>query len=282
MKSATADAPYTLAQLPPRRRLNLSALPALFSLTLRQSIRGRRLIVLSLLFLLPTGLAILFRFTASEPAAQQEFFLIYYLIPHALVPLAALLYSAGIIQDEVEEQTLTYLLLRPLPRWALYLTRLVATWLVTVVLTAVFTTLALVAIWWGSPQLWQDVLPLRAAKTAGVMALALLGYCSLFGAMGLLTRRSMIVGLGYIVAFEGFLANIPFMVRELTVMFYFRVLVARWLEPKDISSWKLKLSEAPTASACVQRLAITSVVLMILGALMMARREFRVKTPEGS
>ena len=42
-------------------------------------------------------------------------------IPHALAPLAALLYSAGIIQDEVEDQTLTYLLLRPLPRWALYL-----------------------------------------------------------------------------------------------------------------------------------------------------------------
>ena len=43
------------------------------------------------------------------------------LIPHALAPLAALFYAAGIIQDEVEEQTLTYLLLRPLPRWALYL-----------------------------------------------------------------------------------------------------------------------------------------------------------------
>ena len=49
------------------------------------------------------------------PAAENlQFALIFNLIPHALAPLAALLYATGIIQDEVEEQTLTYLLLRPL------------------------------------------------------------------------------------------------------------------------------------------------------------------------
>ncbi len=64
------------------------------------------------------------------------------------MPLAALLYATGIIQDEVEEQTLTYLLLRPLPRWALYLVKLLATLLVTAALTAVFTaaTFAVIAL----------------------------------------------------------------------------------------------------------------------------------------
>ena len=54
-------------------------------------------------------------------AEKLQFALVFNLIPHALAPLAALLYATGIIQDEVEEQTLTYLLLRPLPRWAIYL-----------------------------------------------------------------------------------------------------------------------------------------------------------------
>ena len=69
------------------------------------------------------------------------------------MPLAALLYAAGIIQDEVEEQTLTYLLLRPLPRWALYLVKLLATLLVTSVLTAVFTaaTFAVIALTASEP-----------------------------------------------------------------------------------------------------------------------------------
>src|SRR5216683_5772972 len=123
----------------------LTALAALFVLTLRQHLRGRRLIVLSVLFLLPSVLAVIVKITAgSPPPGELEFAFVFNLIPHALVTLTALLYAAGIVRDEVEEQTLTYLLLRPLPRWALYVTKLLVTWLVTSVLTAVFTTLTFV------------------------------------------------------------------------------------------------------------------------------------------
>jgi len=106
------------------RHPNLGALASLFVFTLRQHVRGRRLLVLSLLFSLPSVLAAVVCLTTrrSPPTDEIQFGLIFNLIPHALAPLAALLYSAGIIQDEVEEQTLTYLLLRPLPRWALYIT----------------------------------------------------------------------------------------------------------------------------------------------------------------
>ncbi len=126
------------------------ALVTLFVLTLRQHIRGRRLLVLSLLFALPGVLAAVVNLASRVPPAADDlqFALVFNLIPHALVPLAALLYAAGIIQDEVEEQTLTYLLLRPLPRWAIYLVKLLATLLVISVLTAVFTaaTFAVIAL----------------------------------------------------------------------------------------------------------------------------------------
>ena len=124
------------------RRPNLGALAALFVLTLRQHVRGRRLLVLSLLFALPSVLAAVVSLASRFPptAEDLQFAFVFNLIPHALAPLAALLYATGIIQDDVEEQTLTYLLLRPLPRWALYLVKLLATLLVISVLTAVFTT----------------------------------------------------------------------------------------------------------------------------------------------
>src|SRR5438552_14315964 len=111
-------------------RFDLSALAALFVLTLRQQTRGLRLIVLCLLFALAAGLPVLIRSLAPplpELPAKLELVLVFYLIPHALVPLTALLYAAGMIQDEIEEQTLTYLLMRPLPRWALYVTKYLAT-----------------------------------------------------------------------------------------------------------------------------------------------------------
>src|SRR5713226_2443894 len=128
MKPATADVSYPTADVHVGRGFDPTALAALFVLTLRQHLRGRRLLVLSLLFLLPSVLATVARLAPHPPQPEElEFAFVFNLIPHALATLTALLYAAGIIQDEVEEQTLTYLLLRPLPRWALYVTKLLAT-----------------------------------------------------------------------------------------------------------------------------------------------------------
>src|SRR5205085_2580293 len=115
----------------------LSAMAALFRLTVRQHTHGRRMIVLAILYLLPCGLAILLRsLPRPAPTDALEFALIFNLLPHALAPLTALLYAAGAIQDEIEEQTLTYLLMRSIPRWALYVIKLAGTYCVTTGLVA--------------------------------------------------------------------------------------------------------------------------------------------------
>jgi ABC-2 type transport system permease protein len=261
----------------------LLPLGALFVLTLRQHLRGRRLLVLSLLFLLPSVLAAIASLTPHSPPPEHlEFAFVFNLIPLALATLTALLYAAGIIQDEVEEQTLTYLLMRPLPRWALYLTKLVVTMLVTMVLTGVFTTLTLVVIYWNTDQLLGEVLPWRALKIASLLALALAAYCSLFGAIGLLLRRSMIVGLAYIIVFEGLLSGFVAVARQLTVMYYFRLLVLYWLDPPDGAIWKLDLDNSPSATRCVNTLLAATAVFALVSAAVMMRREFRMKTPDGS
>jgi ABC-2 type transport system permease protein len=262
-----------------------SALAALFVLTLRQNLRGRRLLVLSLLFLLPVVLAGAIQFAPDAPPPNVlEFAFVLNLIPHALAPLTALLYAAGAIQDEVEEQTLTYLLLRPLPRWALFVTRLAAAWLTTSLLTGLFTTLALAVIYWNTPELWGDVLPRRAATVAALLALAQVGYCSLFGLIGLLTRRALLAGLAYIVAIEGMLSNFDAVIRRLTVTYYFRVLSLHWLAPLRsdlVKEWSLDLSTAPSADECMLTLLTVSLLFVLLGALLMRQIEFRMKTAEG-
>ncbi len=79
------------------------------------------------------------------------------------------------------------------------------------------------------------------------MSLGQVGYCSLFGCLGVLTRRTLIAGVIYIVVFEGLLDNLQFMVRALTVVYYVRVLAIHWLDlPEQIlnrwqSDWGLSL-----------------------------------------
>jgi len=266
----------------------LSALAVLFGLTLRQQTRGRKLLVLVMLYALPCVLALVLR-SLSRPAPTDilEFALIFNLVPHALAPLTALLYAGGMIQDEVEEQTLTYLLVRPLPRPALYVCKLLATLLLTTVLIAVATMGLYLAIYWNTTQIGDGSIAKRIVQTAVIMSLGQVGYCSLFGCLGVLTRRTLIAGVIYIVIFEGLLANLQFMVRSLTVVYYERVLAIRWLDlPKQVldrwqSDWGLSLDQIPEGNLCVFKLVGFGLAITVLAALGFSRREFRMKTPEG-
>src|SRR5262245_31150349 len=118
------NAPPLVSNARTRSGSLLSSLSALYTLTLRQHLYGKRWMVLGVLFLLPAILAVIVRATAPDvPAINLEFVFVFMLIPQALLPLVALLYGSGIIQDEQEEQTLTYLLIRPMPRWAIYVVK---------------------------------------------------------------------------------------------------------------------------------------------------------------
>jgi ABC-2 type transport system permease protein len=270
------------------RGRELSALAALFVLTIRQHTHGRRLLVLGALYALPCVLALTLRSLARPaPAEALEFSLAFNLLPHALAPLTALLYSAGVVQDEIEEQTLTYLLIRAMPRWAIYVTKLLATFVVTSLLVAMAVIGLYLAIYARTPGQLAEVFPGRVARVTAVMTLAQAGYCALFGLIGLLTRRSLVAGVAYIVAIEGVLANIDFVARSATMVYYVRILLLRWLDlPADVVSrfqreWRLSLDAAPSAGDSVQRVLLFAAVLTALAAVWFARREFRVKTPEG-
>jgi ABC-2 type transport system permease protein len=272
---------------------NLSGLGTLFRLTLRQHLRGWKPILLFVLFLLPSALVLVIK--AAEPPGLQrnparamyeiEQVILFYLIPYALVTLTALLFSAGMIRDEIEEQTLTYLFVRPLPRWAIYLTKLLATWLLTVVLVTVFVLVTYVVLYWGEDRLWDGSLPVRALKLAAIQALTSGAYCAVFGLISLFTPWTFVFGVGYVILFEGILANWDIPVRYLTEMFYFRVLSVRWLsldERMVKEAWAIDLSVVPSAAGCVLVLLGATVVLGLLGGQRLTSGEFSVKTPEGS
>ena len=280
----------------PSWSLSLGALWTLYTLTLRQHVRGRRWIVMGALFLLPAGLAILLRTTAPDvPGIGLEFIFAFMFIPQAILPLVALLYASGMIQDDQEEQTLTYLLIRPIPKWALYTVKLLATLATTVILTIVFTALTYAAIYIGDNTHTEHI-ALRFIKAASIHSLAIVSYCCLFGLISLLTKRTLVMGILYAAIFEGLLANLPFSIRLVTVIYYTRILAFRTLsfivpfpggsQNMAADAWQLdilsdpNLIEHPTLGACIKILVIACMACTILAAALCSRREFHVKTPE--
>ena len=220
---------------------------------------------------------------------------VFMLIPHAVLPLAALIYASGIIQDEQEDQTITYLLIRPLPKWAIYVVKLLATITTTLILTWVFTTLTYAAIYLGAGTTPPD-LPMRCLTAAGIHSLGVMTYCCLFGLLSLLTKRVLVTGILYVIVIEGILANLPFGVRLITVIYYTRLIAYRSLdfivsqfgrvENIAAEAWQLdiqkdpNLLEHPTMRTCLIVLLSACVVFTALAAFICTRREFHVKTPE--
>jgi ABC-2 type transport system permease protein len=185
------------------------------------------------------------------------------------------------VQDDVEEQTLTYFLIRPIPRWIVYLAKLLATFFVTLLRAVFFTVATLAAVYWGEEGFANSAMLKRAALIAALLGLCLSAYVAIFGALSLWVRRTLVIGAVYIVVFEGVFANIEFVIREATVIYYVRVLSVRWLDLPG-ADWSIDPSTAPAASTCLIVLLSVSAIFATLGALTFGMREFRIKTPEGS
>ena len=186
-------------------------------ITADRQLRGRKLLVLCLLFSLPILFAILaHRYQEPYHSADVESTLIFGLIPQALLPLAALIFASGMVQDDVEEQTLTYLLIRPIPRWLIYLVKLAGTWLVIAVLCVVLHRGRAGGGLLGNrrPDARRPGQSARPSSRAS-SRLSLLSYTAIFGLLGILLRRSLLLGVAYILVFEGIAANIDFVFRRI-------------------------------------------------------------------
>ncbi|HEV8001981.1 MAG TPA: ABC transporter permease [Planctomycetaceae bacterium] len=277
----------------------LVALWSVYVLTLRQHLHGKRWMVIAGMCVLCVGLVVLVRATAPDlPSLMIEFNFGFMFIPQAVLPLIALIYASGIVQDEQEEQTMTYLLIRPIPKWALYSAKLLATLTTTVILVVGLTALTYAAVYVGSKTEIKEA-SYRALQAASIHSLAVIAYCCLFGLISLLTKRILIVGILYALFLEGLLANMPFSIRLATVIYYTRLIAYRSMSfvtgmpgnpsrTTDIAAeiWQLDvhadpgLLDHPQMRTCLIVLLVASAVCSVLAAVIFSQREFHVKTPE--
>ncbi len=282
IESTPAPQKSALAHDAPRSRvLGQGAFLTLIRITAARQSRGRRLLVMTILFCLPILLgALIRRHSDSFEPSLGENVLVFVLIFQALVPISALLFASGMVQDDVEEQTLTYLLIRPIPRWAIYLAKVVATFLTSYARVAFFTILTLAVVHVGTSTNITDLALRRAPIILGLAALALAVYVGIFGLLSLVARRTLVIGAIYIGLFEGALAYIDFAFRNATVMYHIRVLSVRWLEI-PAAYYAIDPATAPAVSTSLIVLGSVGLVFSLLGAWVFSAREFRLKTPDG-
>jgi len=196
--------------------------PTIASITVRGLFGRKRAWILVPLPVLLIGVALLAR-VADHTTSDWGGAVITGLGFAAVLPLIALVVGTGVLGSEIDDGTLTHILAKPLPRSEIIFTKLLVSIVVTGVVAGV--PLFIVGLIVGSAALGFALL---AATAVGAIA-----YSAFFVALSLLSRRSVLLGLVYVVLWEGVLGNLLAGTRDLSIEQYV-VSIADWLAPNDV------------------------------------------------
>jgi ABC-2 type transport system permease protein len=193
--------------------MNGSVELTLLRLAFRQLLARRRIFGVALFAALPALLALVARGVATDPGAAAGVLAHMYgalLVPVTL-PLCALVFGTGVFGSELEDGTVTYVMGKPVARWRIALTRIVAAAAMTALVVVPSALAAGVVMARGLDENGV-VLAFSAAVAVGGLV-----YCALFVALSLSTRRALLTGLVYVILWEGLLSNLFGGTRALSV-----------------------------------------------------------------
>jgi len=265
-------------------------------------VRSKRALICLVLALGPPAIAYLPPW--RMPALVVVIILGMMLLLQVVAPLIGLIAGTAVLTEELENRTITYAFTRPVPRASLFLGRALA----TVLLVTALLVPSAFGVWHLATL---RPVPTHAAQAEAVevvetsvedvdakgyhargarelppglgprlvLAAGLAGalYAVLTAALGIFVRRPMIVGLFYLVAMEGFLANIPGSSQKVTLQYYLRGIFTN-LGARDSAFFREAEMLANTAflspTESAVRLGVLLVLALVVSVWAISRREF--------
>ena len=176
-----------------------------------------------------------------------------------LVPIVSLVFGSSVLGETREDGTLVYLWLRPMNRGPVVVAAAAAAATAALPLTVIPTVLGG---WLVANRVAGSADLLLGALWAA--ALGTVAYSSLFGLVGLLLKKPIMWGIGYVLLWEGLAAELGEFAARLSLRGYSRSLLARVAE-MDLGY------EAYTTVTALIVLAAVSVSALVLAAVRLNR-----------
>lgn len=237
-----------------------------FWLSLRQLTGRWRLTLILLLAALPVGMAVIVFFAASDDASFDENFinvLLDGMLVAAILPIVTMALSTAAFGNELEDRTLSYLLLKPISRWRIAMPKLLASISISGPLLIASGVAAAVLGFDGS---------LRAALAVGIAVLAgVAAYAAVFTWLGLLTNRAIAFALIYVLLWEGVIGSFLQGVNYLSVRGY-TLAIMYGINETGFEELGSRVIEFPAA-------IVGSVTVTVVFLLMVVRRLRRMDVP---
>ncbi|GLZ59295.1 MULTISPECIES: ABC transporter permease subunit [Micromonospora] len=208
-------------------------------ITARGLFGRRRFLLLLPLPLVLLGLAVLCRSLGVDPREWGPPVLVGLGLA-VVLPVVALIIGTGVLGAEIDDGTVVHILTKPLPRWQIVLPKLAVAAGVTAVTVAV--PLYVAGVLASSVRLG---LALAAAAALGALA-----YSAFFLALSLVTRRPVLLGLVYVLIWEGLLGNFVSGTKVLSIQQYVIALADR-IAPTGLLEASVSVSVASVMTALV-------------------------------
>ena len=235
---------------------------SVYLLTIRQLTGKWRLVIMSVLALMPIGMAVM-AIWLSPSLSVEEFEIIVFsnMLAGSIAPLVVLAIASVAFANELEDRTLANLTLSPLPRWQIVVPKLLAAVSVAgpfMVVSAFVTTYLA----------FQSDATATFAVTVSALA-GVLMYSSVFIWLGLVTTRAIGFGLLYIILWEGFFGGFVSGVKYLSIRHYSLGLMHGLDERRFAEANNLSFEAA----------IITSMIVVVGFLLLSIRRMRRMDVP---
>jgi ABC-2 type transport system permease protein len=206
-------------------------------ITARGLFGRRRLLLLLPLPVLMIALAVICRANNVEPSqwGQPVIVGLGFVV---VLPVTALIVGTGVLGSEVDDGTIVHILTKPLPRRDIIFAKL----LVAIVVTAVSAAV---------PLFIAGLLADSAAFGLALVVSAVVGaiaYSALFLLLSLLSRRPVLLGLVYVLVWEGLLGRFLSGTRVLSIEQY-AIALADKIHPTDMLPGKVSVPVAIVMSA---------------------------------
>lgn len=242
----------------------MTAAVAITAATIRQLLPTRRAIVLFVVELLPAGIYLLMAGAFADEAAAVEriFVMVVTLFFPLLVPIVSLIIASASLGGERRDGTLSFIVLRPIPRSVIAAAKVLGAVIVAGALNAIGAVALSVsyAIETGN---WQLVLPLLGGALAATVV-----YCAVFVPLGFFTDRAVLIGLIYVLVFEN---GVAFAAEGLSALSAWRLGFAVFvgLAPDgffaaELADFIIQYATLPTAVLRTAVMALLAVALITL------------------
>ena len=172
----------------------------IFILALRQSMSIRRVAILLLLAAIPLVIAIIAEILNTDWDGEVSQGFIQGLITNTGLPLIALIVAAPAFADEIDDRTLTNLMLSPISRWQIAMPKMLAAAAIVAIPMAISMFVSVILI-------FDDDAYSAAIVGAFGMVIGALAFVSLFAFVGTLTTRAVVFGIVYVFGFEALISS---------------------------------------------------------------------------